>query len=115
MIKKSIVGGMIDGVKKAAGGIGDVARETASGAASKKLHERIVPIPPIDTYSELPFARVETNTETTSAAAKRDVAGKTSFRPTSKPPVAKKKTKASTAKKPAKKQSSKPAKKPKAR
>lgn len=112
MIKKSVVGEMIDGVKKAAGGISHAARDTAGGAASKKLHERIVPIPPIDTYSELPFARVETNHEATSAAPKRDVPRKAASKPTKKPPATRKKTKASTAKKQTKK---KPAKKRKAR
>jgi hypothetical protein len=54
--KKSAVDDMIDDVKHAATSIGD-----AVGLTDPIQVERIVPIPQIDVYSELPFALVEKN------------------------------------------------------
>lgn len=56
MAKKQIkVGDMFEGAKKLA--VNDV--EAAESVAVSKQYERIVPVPQIDTYSELPFALVE--------------------------------------------------------
>ena len=48
--KKTVVDDMIDDVKDAATSIGE-----AVGMTDPKQVERIVQIPPIDVYSELPF------------------------------------------------------------
>jgi len=53
--KKTMVDEMIGDVKKAAGKIGDA----VGSVASDSQVERIVPVPQIDTYSELPFGLVE--------------------------------------------------------
>ena len=53
--KKTMVDEMIGDVKKAAGKIGDA----VGAVTSDKQVERIVPVPQIDTYSELPFGLVE--------------------------------------------------------
>ena len=53
--KKSMVDEMIGDVKKAAGKIGDA----VGAVTSANQVERIVPVPQIDTYSELPFGLVE--------------------------------------------------------
>jgi hypothetical protein len=60
MIKrKTVVDDMIQGIKKAASRIGAAAGEAPGIDAPRKIYERIVPVPQIDTYSELPFALVQ--------------------------------------------------------
>jgi len=53
--KKTMVDDMIGEVKAAAGKIGDA----VGAVTSDNQVERIVPVPQIDTYSELPFGLVE--------------------------------------------------------
>jgi hypothetical protein len=53
--KSTMVDEMIGDVKKAAGKIGEAVGAVASGSRT----ERVVPVPQIDTYSELPFGLVE--------------------------------------------------------
>lgn len=56
---KTMIDDMIDGVKKAAAKVSEIGGKTAAGDEPNKLYERVVPIPQVDTYSELPFALVK--------------------------------------------------------
>jgi hypothetical protein len=56
--KKTPIDDMIDDVKTAAAAIGE-----AVGVTDPKPYERVVPVPQVDVYSELPFALVEKNGE----------------------------------------------------
>lgn len=57
--KRTVVEDLIDGVKKAAAKIGEGADEATGADKPGKLYERIIPIPHINVYSEIPFELVE--------------------------------------------------------
>jgi hypothetical protein len=56
---KTVIDQVKDAVKAAASQFGQVASDAASSPLADKVYERIVPIPEVATYSELPFARVD--------------------------------------------------------
>jgi hypothetical protein len=75
--KKTVMDQMVDSVKEVASSIGDF----ADGTATDKVFERIVPIPHVNVYSELPFALVDGHSATappkrSSSAAKKKSARK---------------------------------------
>lgn len=59
MAKKTVVNEVVDGLKDMAASIGEATDEALGIAPENKLYERIVPVPPVARYSELPFARVD--------------------------------------------------------
>src|ERR1700761_1802826 len=92
-----MVDDMIDGVKNAAAKIGEIGDDTAGAADSNKLYERIVPIPQVDTYSELPFALVEKG-GVRDASGTRPKAAASQAKPTTRAAASSSATKRSTKK-----------------
>lgn len=93
--RQTTVGDMLDGAKTLAVSVVD----TVEGVVQPKQVERIVPVPHIDTYSELPFALVERAGERVLPVEQKRSAG-SGTRAAAKPSAAK------AAKRPAKKRSS---------
>lgn len=84
-----MVDNMVDGVKKAAATVSEAANVTAGNQAPDQLHERVVPVPQIDIYSEVPFALVErgglaTSPVPDSKSGKAAARSKSSARPPAK-------------------------------
>ena len=95
--KKTPIADLVDDVKTAAATIGE-----AIGVSEPTLYERIVPVPQIDSYSELPFALAEKNGKRVSAPVSSTPSApnqpKQQAAPAKKPSISKKSAKTSAQK-----------------
>ncbi len=60
MAKNKVTRGIRSAVKAATAKVGELADDVMKLASGEAVYERIVPVPDIDTYSELPFRKVGT-------------------------------------------------------
>lgn len=60
MAKNKVTRGIRSAVKAATAKVGELADDVMKLASGETVYERIVPVPDIDTYSELPFGKVGT-------------------------------------------------------
>jgi hypothetical protein len=91
---KTVINQFADAVKTAASKFGQVATDAAGSPPTDKVCERIVPIPEVSTYSEVPFARVDSSRieSKTRLAAKKSAAAASKKKPSRRSKLAKTKS-----------------------
>jgi hypothetical protein len=88
---RTVINQVAEAVKMAASKFGQVATDAAGSPPTEKVYERIVPIPEVSTYSEVPFARVDSSRieSKTKPAAKKSAAAACKKKPSRRSKLAK--------------------------